>query len=913
MALSLALLGTPVITVDEIPLEVDTRKAIALLAYLAMEGGSHPRDRVVDLLWPDSDVDRARSSLRRTLSALRSGLGGRWVTADRNVVTLDPDGVEIDLVMLRESAAPHLAHEAEVCSRCVPDLTRAADMARGEFLDGFYLRDAAPFENWVTTRAEESRRILGAILGQLAAIRAGDGAYPDAIHAIRRRLEFDPLHEEAHRDLMLYLAWSGDRPGAVDAYRKLVAVLDVELGVAPLHATTALYESVLEDDIPPAPAPPRPPVAVIDRTTPMQPPLVGRDDELGRALTALTEPGGIVVASGSAGSGLTRFLDEISVRLRESGATVLQATGSASATGVSYGVIHEALFGALADPETVERLTTLPTRVLSEASRLFPGLTPGIPPPAEASSRTGLLDALSRVVGVLEQPVLVIDDAHACDTASAEALTFLAGTARHTGLGIVLAAPTDEESVGAEVDAMVREMSRRGADITLRPLDEDSVAALVEWFGVDLDPAAVAERSGGLTLYAVEMLRSASRGSETEVPDQIRRAVADRVSRLEGASRQILEALAILDRPSDGPLLAAVSGRSADETDAALDSLITAGFAHESADGTVRIAHSYLAAAVLATATSARRRMLNRRAAAATSMRHPAPGLASRIARHHSLSGDDAAAAHWFVTAGEEAANVFAHRDAILHFEAALAREYVDRAGLHRAIAHSAMLEGRYDQALTSLEAALAAGDPDPARAEHLLGEIHRRLRRWDVAAAHYDRATQQTVDPVFQSVISADRAYIEHHRSGLESAWPWVERALELATTTGDFAALARAHNVAGLVSEDPSIGRTHLEQALEYATEPAERVAVLNNLAAVATPADGVGFIREAIGVAANLGDRHLAAALHNNLADALYRTSDHEGAQAALSKAVELFAEITVGDDEEWVPEVWFLTTW
>ena len=67
-----------------------------------------------------------------------------------------------------------------------------------------------------------------------------------------QRTEFR-LHEPAHRLLMLLNAWAGDRPGALEAYRRFVAVANTELGVAPLEETTELYEAILDEDLPPAP------------------------------------------------------------------------------------------------------------------------------------------------------------------------------------------------------------------------------------------------------------------------------------------------------------------------------------------------------------------------------------------------------------------------------------------------------------------------------------------------------------------------------------------------------------------------------------------------------------------------------------------------------------------------------------
>ena len=74
--LSLFLLGSPRIERDGTLINVDTRKAIALLAYLAVTHQRQSRDALTALLWPDYDQTNARSALRRTLSALNKALSG---------------------------------------------------------------------------------------------------------------------------------------------------------------------------------------------------------------------------------------------------------------------------------------------------------------------------------------------------------------------------------------------------------------------------------------------------------------------------------------------------------------------------------------------------------------------------------------------------------------------------------------------------------------------------------------------------------------------------------------------------------------------------------------------------------------------------------------------------------------------
>jgi DNA-binding SARP family transcriptional activator len=65
------LLGVGSVTRDGAPVALDTRKALALIAHLALCDRPRSREALCDLLWPAHDASRARGALRRTLSTVR--------------------------------------------------------------------------------------------------------------------------------------------------------------------------------------------------------------------------------------------------------------------------------------------------------------------------------------------------------------------------------------------------------------------------------------------------------------------------------------------------------------------------------------------------------------------------------------------------------------------------------------------------------------------------------------------------------------------------------------------------------------------------------------------------------------------------------------------------------------------------
>src|SRR2546421_2487121 len=108
--LRLAVLGSPEVFHDGRRLTFALRKAQALLLYLAVEGGMHPRSRLAALLWPDSEPRDARRTLRNALALLRTLLPDpdaspaphSHLLAEQELLGLDPHApLELDLDVVR--------------------------------------------------------------------------------------------------------------------------------------------------------------------------------------------------------------------------------------------------------------------------------------------------------------------------------------------------------------------------------------------------------------------------------------------------------------------------------------------------------------------------------------------------------------------------------------------------------------------------------------------------------------------------------------------------------------------------------------------------------------------------------------------------------------------------------------------
>jgi DNA-binding SARP family transcriptional activator len=960
--LRLAVLGPPRVELDGAEVEVDTRKAIAVLAYLAVTGERHGRTALAGLLWPEYDEAHARAALRRTLSALNKGLRGGWLAADRSSVALDRAGLRLDLERFRallEECGGHGHPPAEACPACVAPLREAAALHRGDFLAGFALRDADDFEDWQRFQAESLRRELAGVLERLVGAQAAEGRWQEAIADGRRWLALDPLHEPAHRQLMRLYAWSGQRGAALRQYRACVRVLDQELGVTPLEETSALNRAIMQgqaDREPPAPPPagaarpaPVPPSAAAPPPSgapPWRPPLVGRAVEwtaLLEAYEAARRDGRLVVLEGEAGVGKTRLAEDFAAHATAAGATTVGGRCYEGESGLAYAPLVEALRAAVARRADGTWLEAVPAAWLAEASRLLPELAdlrPGLepaPPLDSPGAQSRFLTGLSQVLlAALREPgpgVLALDDLHWADEASLDVLTYLVRRLGGQPVCILVTWRSEQVQGGHRLRRLAGEAQRAGSGTVLRlaRLGEPEVAELV--LAVAPDRAGQAawlyQESEGLPFFLAEYLAIAPGGAGgATLPRGVRELLRAKLEPVSEAGRQLLATAAVIGRSFDFDTVRVASGRSEEETVAALEELTERGLVHELREASelpvvaYDFSHERIRALVYEETSLARRRLLHRRVAEALAGRAHGRSPAASVARHFQLAGQDADAAGSFKAAGDHARTLYANREALAHYRTALALGHPDAAGLHEAIGDLETLAGAYDGALASYEAAAARCPPASVPAlEHKLGGVHDRLGDRQAAASHYQAALAGLQDDAGKARLYADWSLSAHRRGDRGQAVELADRALTLAEAAGDTKALAQAHNILGVLAgnlgdHEGALG--HLERSLALAErlpDPSSRVAALNNLAlahgAAGALERAVALAETALALCSSYGDRHRQAALHNNLADLLQAMGREEAAMAHLKQAVTIFTE--VGAPGSLQPEIWKLVEW
>ena len=973
--LTITLLGTPQITVDGAPIQVDTRKAVAMLAYLAMQPGAHGRDTLAALLWPELDGSRARAALRRTLSTLNATPFAPWLAANREAIELViDDRIVLDVATFRRHMAACATHGHEPdqpCAACIPSLTAAAQLYRADFMAGFSLRDSAEFDDWQFFLAEDLRRELTTALDRLVDALIQGGRDDEAIAHARRRLQVDPLHEPTHRTLMQLFVWANQRNAALRQYRECVRILNDELGVAPLDATTELYAAIQRNAPMPRPAKAASPTtspasespahrASSTRapsalpTVPTAYPLVGRGAEWQTLVDALDTPGSrLILIEGEAGIGKTRLVELLLHQAAQTQRPVLATQCYDGETQLAYAPIIDLLRQCLA-AIPVDVTAQISASWLAEAQRLLPEIRQtmtGLPVLAQldnAAAKSRFFEAISRLFSQAlagsASGLLVVDNVHWADQASRELLVYLLRRLDALGIIVVLTWRTEGAALDTSFHSALAGIrhSVETVELELARLPMEDVARLITAVldGDEMPVDRLAQRlmteTEGNPLFLIEYLElfqqqpELTRQSAWSLPAGVRALLETRIEALGEAARQELTAAAAIGRMFHFDLLQAASGRSEEETISALEELLAHRLVREVDGLTYDFYHDQLRVFVYGEMSAARRRLLHRRIGDALRLHARRLGIdglphAATLAFHLDAGGlpDQAVAA--YLDAAAQARRVYANREAIGFLQRALALGAEDVASVQLQLGNLYTLVGDYGAARAGYEAAAAHADPSRlAEIEFRLGMLHQRLGDSDLAGGCFDAALASLPpeEGARRSRILAQWSFAAERQGKRDHARTLALAAQAAATAAENALALAEAHNVLAILArhnDQCEEAITQAEMSLEWAQKAGDStaiVAALNSLALAHAAVDDhdttAALLHRAIELCAEQGDRHREAALHNHLADCYHTVGRNTEAMAELKHAVALFAEI--GEEHTLDnPEIWKLTEW
>ncbi len=685
--LSLRLLGPPEVRHADQLLLFSTRKELALLIYLAVEGRLHSRKTLSEQFWPEGDARHGRAALRITLLHLRHLLDEGADVSPVPHLLIQHDTLGLDLTSALELDL-HILHEAWTSARAsthtsltmpeeahrslLAQLKRATGLPRGEFLEGFSLRDAPAFDDWVRFQREYWHLRTSEVFDRLSQLQFEAGELEAAIETVNRWLVLAPLHEDAYRRLMRLHFAAGDRAAALHAYDTCRARLSTGMQTEPTPETVALASRMR------AVAPPR------------------RKEAPTRALA------------------LSPAMPEME------GADVLQGQAFETGGQLPYRPLIEALRPRIERENAPDDL--LSDTWLAELARLLPELCdryPDLPAPTgdKSVARNRLFEAVARLGQALAARaplVLFIDDAQWADATSLDVLHYLARrfAESETPALLLLTLRMGERDMLSGL-AEWRTAMERAVPLTrlqLGPLTAEDILRLLQVLsGKGERRAAGLERFGqwlfaeteGQPFYLMETLKfllergvltshpnedggwtidfTAAMEHETVVrgffPPSVREVIVARLDRLTPNASALLLAGAVLGQGITFAHLCQVADLAEQDGLPALDEALHSHLLQESereggrmADGRYVFAHAKIRAVVYAEAGEARRSIFHRRAVQVLQAAAAPPAV---LAYHALAAGLAEPVFRFSLSAGDEAMRVVAVRDAITLYEQA--------------------------------------------------------------------------------------------------------------------------------------------------------------------------------------------------------------------------------------------------
>ncbi len=302
--LNLQLLGSLSILLDGKPIkQLSTRAAEALVIYILHQPRPVPREQLADMFFQASEPKQAAANLRAMLSQIKKKLDPfieitRYAVGRRAESGFSADSVEF---------SRQLTTNSERLTKAT--LQAALENYHGDFLAGFYLRDAPEFEQWALIERERLRLLAIDGLQRLIQMQEAGGDFRETLVSAEKLLAIEPLLESVHRTKMLMLARTGQRAIALRHFSVAEQIFADELGVELSAATIALRDRI--HALPDQPA---------QNLPALRGEFIGRAAEIKTLIDLLAQPERrLITLLGMGGIGKTRLGQEIARQLQSAG------------------------------------------------------------------------------------------------------------------------------------------------------------------------------------------------------------------------------------------------------------------------------------------------------------------------------------------------------------------------------------------------------------------------------------------------------------------------------------------------------------------------------------------------------------------------------------------------------------------
>ena len=603
-----------------------SRRSAELVQLLALADGHRlVKEQVIDALWPHLGPEAGGANLRKAAHHARQALGHEdAVVLSGGMVALFPQWlVETDVARFERKAGAALrSRDGAACA------VTASDYGGDLLPDSLY-------EDWTQARRGHLRSLYTELLRM-----AGQWD---------RLVEVEPCDEPAYRELILAALADGNRHAAIRWYGRLRTNLQREVGLTPDPESQALYRRC---------------VAGLGRGTTT---FVGRQLELASVTVALqaAEQGelGVLAVRGAAGIGKSALCAQIASSAGTQGWLVAPVVASTASR--PYAALADAVEQLVSRDRTV--LDAAGERTRSILRELTPLAGPGQPPPGGLTRHMvigavrRLVTACSNAVGVM----LLVDDAHLADDATAEASAHLARAGGGLPLVVVLAyrpelaRPTLAEGVAGLARA------GRSLEIDLGPLDRHEVVALVEAAAPEKPNTGTVARivamAQGNPFFAVELARGIAADQPLTIAPSVWGAVTGRFLDLGDATAEMLRRLAVAGDDHDPADASALTGLPEPDAFALLDAALQAGTLIVSG-ARYRFRHELVRQALVEQVPPHRRIVIHRDTARRLTVAGAAPAL---IARHWLEGRRPDEATGWLLAAARQAVKLGAFTDAL--------------------------------------------------------------------------------------------------------------------------------------------------------------------------------------------------------------------------------------------------------